>query len=71
MAQDKESMDPLALLQMEFIEKYINAQISLYVSLHYVTELNSIRQALVILQSGTYQIEEALEFKSANGLKGV
>lgn len=70
MAQDKESMDPLNLLQMEFIEKYINAQISLYVSLHYIIEQNSIKQALVILQSGTYQIEEALEFKASNGLKG-
>lgn len=63
MSSDKDSMDPLSLLQLEFIEKYINAQVSLYASLHYVTELNGIKQALVVLQNGTYQIEEALEFK--------
>jgi hypothetical protein len=63
-------MDPLLLIQMEFYEKYINAQISLYVSLHYILELNGIKQALVILQNCTYQIEDALEFKHNNGLKG-
>jgi hypothetical protein len=46
---------------MEFTEKYINAQISYFVSLHYVQQQNGFRQALVVLHNCAYQIEEAIE----------
>lgn len=61
MNQDKESLDPLSLMQFEFTEKYINAQISYFVSLHYIQSQNGFKQALVVLQNCSYQIEEALE----------
>jgi len=47
--QEKEVLDPMALMQTEFIEKYIVAQISLYIALHYIHENNMVKQALVIL----------------------
>jgi hypothetical protein len=54
MSQEKEALDPLTLMQMEFTEKYINAQIGYFVSLHYVQQQNGFRQALVVLQNCSY-----------------
>ena len=36
MSGDKDSIDPIGMLQMEFMEKYINAQMSYYAALHYI-----------------------------------
>jgi hypothetical protein len=67
---EKDNLDPMSIMLGEFTEKYIEAQISLYIALHYIQDSNSIRQALVILQNSHYQIESALEFYEQNGLKG-
>ena len=67
---EKESLDPLAALQNEFFEKYQLVQISFYVALHYAAENQQMKQALVILQSCQYKIEDAFEFAQQNNLKG-
>jgi len=61
---DRESMDPAAVLQNELQEKYQNVLISYYIALHYVQEHQSqgVKQALVILQSCQYKIEDTIEF---------
>ena len=61
--------DPLALLQAEFEEKYQEVLITYFIALHYAQD-NSIKQALVILQSCQYKLEETIEFAQQNGLKG-
>ena len=59
---EKDGLDPMAILQSEMEEKYSEAQITYYIALHYVQDLNQTRQAMVILQSCQYKIEEAIEF---------
>lgn len=66
---EKDSMDPASILQNEFFEKYLSTQIQYFVALHYVSE-NSIKQALVVLQSCLYKIEDLIEFSQSNALKG-
>lgn len=65
------SLDPLALLQSEFQEKYQQIHIYYFCALHYVQEQQSqgTRQAMIILQGCVYKIEEAIEFVNTNGLK--
>jgi len=36
--QEKETIDPISLMHMEFTEKYILAQICYFIALHYVLE---------------------------------
>lgn len=68
-SQEKESVDPMTVSQNEFTEKYILAKISFFIALHYVTDQNAVKQALVVLQNCQYKIEEAVEFYQQNGLK--
>lgn len=68
--QQAENVDPIALLQQDFLEKYVNAQITFYIALHYYTEHNMVRHALVILQTCQNRIEEAIEFHQTNNVKG-
>ena len=56
MSSDKDSLDPLTLTQIDFTEKYINAQISYLVALHYIQTSNGYREALVVLQNCSYRI---------------
>ena len=72
MTAERESMDPAAVLQNELQEKYQNALISYYIALHYVQEHQNqgVKQALIILQSCQYKIEDAIEFAQENNLKG-
>ena len=59
----------MTVSQNEFTEKYILAKISFFIALHYVTDQNAVKQALVVLQNCQYKIEEAVEFYQQNGLK--
>lgn len=69
-AKTSQELDPSVLMQNELGEKVISTQISLYVALHYLSEQNAVRQALVVLNDARFKVQDALEFAANNGLKG-
>ena len=72
MSTEREAMDPAAILQNEFQEKYQNALVSYYSALHYIQDHTpqSTKSALVILQSCQYKIQDAIEYAQSNNIKG-
>ena len=48
-ASEKDGTDPMAILEGEMQERYSDAQITYYIALHYVQDLNQAKQAIVIL----------------------
>jgi len=57
-------------MHQEFLEKYIQCQISYYIALHYIFENNQVKQALVILQDCQYKIEQTVMFFTQSGIQG-
>ena len=58
--------DPMNLLSSEFQEKIQQLEIAFFAALHYIQEhggsVKGAQQALCILQSCVFKIEEAVEF---------
>ena len=66
---ERESMDPFKQLECEFHERLFTLQIHYYIGVHYCNE-RAYREAYLILQRVSQEIESVVEFAGKNNLQG-